>query len=68
MCNILEFTVASADIDAQMQESKQGTMMIETVFCGRYYIILLKLGELSYMVDLRRLHYNSVSYWMPRLK
>ena len=25
---------ASADIDALMQESKQGTVIIETVFCG----------------------------------
>ena len=34
---------ASADIDALTQESKQGTMMIETVLCGLCYI--LKLGE-----------------------
>ena len=40
-----KFVDASADFDAQMQESKQGTMMIETVFCGLCYIIL-KLGEL----------------------
>ena len=35
---------ASADIDAPMQESKQGAMIMETVFCGLRYIIL-KLGE-----------------------
>ena len=49
---------AEADIDAPLQESKQGTVMIETVLCGLCYI--LQLGELY------RLHYNSVSYWMPR--
>ena len=33
---------ASADIDALMQESKQGTVIIENVFCG---VLYLKLGE-----------------------
>ena len=35
---------ASADIDAPMQESKQGAVIMETIFCGLCYIIL-KLGE-----------------------
>ena len=34
---------ASADTDVPLQESKQGTMIIKTVFCGLCYI--LKLDE-----------------------
>ena len=34
---------AEADIDAPLQESKQGTVMKETVLCGLCYI--LQLGE-----------------------
>ena len=32
---------ASADVDTLMQESEQGTVLIEAVFCG----LCLKLGE-----------------------
>ena len=47
---------ASADI---MQESNQGIVIIETIFCGVLYI---ELGDrvLSYVLD-------SVSFWMPQL-
>ena len=49
---------ASADIDALMQESKQGIVIIETIFCGVLYIETW--GVLSYVLD-------SVSFWMPQL-
>ena len=53
---------APADIDALMQESKQGTVIIETVFCGVLYIETW--WGLWYVLDLGRLH---SSIWMPQL-
>ena len=113
-----QFLDASANLDAQMKEREQGTVIVETVFsylCHwnlvlftvQWYIYVCNIlirsvygciswywcttaGEqtrnhdnrnhilwsvlyietwwvLLYVLDLRRLHSNSVSYWMPRL-
>ena len=75
-CNLVSFIVrarfgkfvdASADIDAPMQESKQGTVVNRNhiLWSVLYYIETWLV--LSYVLDLRRLYSNSVSYRMTRL-
>ena len=38
-----KFLDASADFDAQTQERKQDTVLIETIFCGLYNLNLVSL-------------------------
>ena len=47
---------ASADIDAPMQESKQGTVDNKKAFCGLRLYYTETWLVLSYVLDLRRLY------------